>query len=281
VFFLVPQENLRLPACFVDAYRGGVIQTANQVSPVPTRCLRCPHHVPAICDVPTAQGCTGRVLCSVESPTDEELIGRHQAQREHGRPPSAFGLLFERHHRHVVAWTCRLSGNYELALDLAQEVWVKVFTRLDAFRGESRFSTWLYAVTRNCFRDYIKALAARPREVGGSALSTVDPITENDAVPRLEAQSARKLVGRLIEDARLDETERRAFAMHYGDDMPLAAITVALGLGNVSGAKAPIVSARRKLRAAAERWVRRQQARSRLALRARLSDRADLEANLA
>jgi RNA polymerase sigma-70 factor (ECF subfamily) len=153
-----------------------------------------------------------------------------------------------------------MSGDFDLALDLAQEVFVKVFTRLDAYRAESRFTTWLYTVTRNCFRDYVKARAARPREVGEAALLTAGPVTANDAVAELEARSARKLVRRLIRNARLDETEIRAIAMHYCDDMPLGAITAALGLTNASGAKAPIVSARRKLRVAAARWTHREQA---------------------
>jgi RNA polymerase sigma-70 factor, ECF subfamily len=204
-------------------------------------------------------------MCAGLTPTDEELIGRHHIERERAEPPTSFGLLFERHHRHVVAWACRISGDYELALELAQEVFVKVFTRLDAFRAESRFTTWLYTVTRNCFRDHLKAGAARPREVGDDALLTAAPVTANDAVAQLEAQSARRLVRRLIRDARLDETEMRVIVMHYRDDKPLDAIAAELGLTNASGAKAPIVSAKRKLRAAAARLTRREQARSRMA----------------
>ena len=52
----------------------------------------------------------------------------------------------------------------------------------------------------------------------------------------------------------LDETEKLVFTMHYGDDMPLDAITRLLGLKNRSGAKAYIVSARRKLSRAIGRW---------------------------
>jgi len=55
----------------------------------------------------------------------------------------------------------------------------------------------------------------------------------------------------------LDETERRVFILHYGDDMPLASVTRVLRLDNPSGAKAYIVSARRKL----ARAVRRLRAR--------------------
>jgi RNA polymerase sigma-70 factor (ECF subfamily) len=249
----------------VPAYRGAVDVPFVARDSVPARCSRCPFHVPEICDQLSGPWCTaGHSLCAGDSPTDEELIQRHQIETERSQPPTSFGLLFERHQRHVVAWACRMSGNYDLALELAQEVFVKVFRRLDAFRAESRFTTWLYTITRNCLRDYLKARAARPREVGDAALLTAGPVTANDGVAVLEAQSARRLVRRLIRDARLDQTEKLVIAMHYRDDEPLDAITAALGLTNASGAKAPIVSAKRKLRAAAARWTLRTQAHSRV-----------------
>jgi len=51
----------------------------------------------------------------------------------------------------------------------------------------------------------------------------------------------------------LDQTERAVFTLHFGDEMPLDAITRLLGLDNNSGAKAYIVSAKRKLAKAAKR----------------------------
>ena len=51
----------------------------------------------------------------------------------------------------------------------------------------------------------------------------------------------------------LDETERTVMTLHYGEEMPLDAITRTLKLANASGAKAYIVSARRKLNRAIER----------------------------
>jgi hypothetical protein len=55
-------------------------------------------------------------------------------------------------------------------------------------------------------------------------------------------------------DEVLDETEKRVMVLHYAHDMRLDAITAALGLTNTSGAKAYIVSAKRKLNAAVKRW---------------------------
>jgi len=66
---------------------------------------------------------------------------------------------------------------------------------------------------------------------------------------------ARDLATRLKEflTANLDRREQAVFTLHYGDDMSLDAITRLLRLDNASGAKAYIVSARRKLARAAQR----------------------------
>ena len=75
----------------------------------------------------------------------------------------------------------------------------------------------------------------------------------NEALAALDARDARNVVRTLMDDV-LDETEKRVMTLHYGHDMRLDAITTALGLTNTSGAKAYIVSAKRKLSDAVKRW---------------------------
>jgi RNA polymerase sigma-70 factor, ECF subfamily len=204
------------------------------------RCHGCPHFVGGICDTPCIDAAPACVADAAAS----------------ARRDSEVTALFERYHRHVVAWACRMSGSYELAKDLAQDVFVKAWSGWDKFRGEAQFTTWLYTITRNCYRDYVKARAARPREVDADAMSSHPPVVQNEALAALEAEHAATLVRRLMRDARLDPLEARAFRLHYGADMPLQAVTSRLGLRNPSGARAQIVSAKRKLRRTAERWQR-------------------------
>ena len=128
----------------------------------------------------------------------------------------------------------------------------KAFASLDTFRRDSRFTTWLYVIARNRCHDEHRARAARPREVPEEAAMDV-PSEPNAALPALAARDARRIVRRLMDEV-LDETERHIMTLHYGHDMRLDAITAALGLTNASGAKAYIVSARRKLSAAIKRW---------------------------
>jgi DNA-directed RNA polymerase specialized sigma24 family protein len=72
----------------------------------------------------------------------------------------------------------------------------------------------------------------------------------------MEQQDSAKLIGKLLSDA-LDETEKTVFTLHYGEDVPVDAITRMLRLENQSGAKAYIVSAKRKLARRVQQWKAR------------------------
>ena len=60
-----------------------------------------------------------------------------------------FEELFKLHQGKVYALCLRMTGNTAEAEDLSQEVFVQVFRKLDTFRGESAFTTWLHRLTVN------------------------------------------------------------------------------------------------------------------------------------
>ena len=165
---------------------------------------------------------------------------------------SSLDELFRRHRARVVAWCYRLTGDRDLAPDLAQDVFVKAYSSLDMFRRDSKFTTWLYVIARNRCRDEARARATRRREAPEDEMVDM-PSELNEALAALDARDARHVVRTLMDEV-LDETEKRVMTLHYGHDMRLDAITTALGLTNASGAKAYIVSAKRKLNAAVKRW---------------------------
>ncbi|HEY3444047.1 MAG TPA: sigma-70 family RNA polymerase sigma factor [Paludibaculum sp.] len=185
--------------------------------------------------------------------SDEELISRSRSGGAASPSDPYVEELFRRHQRKVALWCLRYSADREEALDLSQEVLAQTFRRLDSFQGNSKFSTWLYTICRNHCLNHVKSRAAQPDTTGEEALSF---LAAPDGGP-MEDQLARRdqlaLARSWIRDS-LEETERRVFMMHFMDEMPLDAITRALGLTNASGAKAFIVSARRKLGEAARRW---------------------------
>jgi RNA polymerase sigma-70 factor (ECF subfamily) len=189
------------------------------------------------------------MLPSMDELTDEDLVSQYLLAPASDRSRRLIDELMRRHQPRVVAWCYRLTGDRDLARDLAQDVFVRAYASLANFRRDSKFSTWLYVIARNRCRDEQRARAVRAREEARSD----DPFEWNGGLAALDARDARTVVQSLMEEV-LDETERRVMTLHYGHDVPLDAITSALGLTNASGAKAYIVNAKRKLNAAVKRW---------------------------
>ncbi|QIZ77520.1 RNA polymerase sigma factor [Ferrimonas lipolytica] len=62
---------------------------------------------------------------------------------------AAFSLLFEHHHRRVYALCLRLCHNPRCAEDATQEVFLRLWQKLDQYRGGAKFSTWLHRLCIN------------------------------------------------------------------------------------------------------------------------------------
>lgn len=190
-----------------------------------------------------------------EQPSSEELVRHALALFGTAEGDRLVNQLFERYYPRVACWCLRFTGDKELAADLAQEIFTRAHRNLKSFQRQSKFSTWLYTITRNQCFNAIKARSLRPVEAGEEALAEV-PGDDYSTAHQREKSFA--LAQQLLNQA-LDETERKVFTLHYGDDLTLAAITRLLGLTNVSGAKAYIVSAKRKLNRWLQRWKAREQ----------------------
>src|SRR5579863_7599863 len=70
----------------------------------------------------------------------------------------AFAALFEAHRDRVFSIALRYSGNRAAAMDIAQDAFVKLLSRIQEFRGEARFETWLFRMVVNSCLDYRRGL---------------------------------------------------------------------------------------------------------------------------
>jgi RNA polymerase sigma-70 factor (ECF subfamily) len=88
----------------------------------------------------------------------------------------AFDVLIQRYERRVIGLCYRHLQQYEEACDLAQEIFLQVFSRLKDFEGRSSFSTWLYRVSLNACYNRHRYLKAK----GRSAVSSLEGMLEAD-----------------------------------------------------------------------------------------------------
>lgn len=180
--------------------------------------------------------------------TDEDLI---RSLRE-GWGPSrqeAIEELFKRHQARIIRWCYRFTRDREAALDLAQEILLRAFRNLDSYRGDCRFSTWLYVIARNQCMTALQKRASEPVWVANTLALDLPDRNGVDILLSVEREQLRQKNWRFIFDT-LDSTEAKVMMLHYGQELPLNTVSRMLGLTNKSGAKAYVVSARRKLDAA-------------------------------
>ncbi|MCL1078112.1 RNA polymerase sigma factor [Parashewanella spongiae] len=69
----------------------------------------------------------------------------------------AFKSLYETHHKRVYALAYRLAGGHDLAHDITQECFIRLWDKLPSYRGESQFSTWLHRLCVNQTLTMIKS----------------------------------------------------------------------------------------------------------------------------
>ena len=86
----------------------------------------------------------------------------------------AFSIIVRTYEQPVYNYVLRLTGDRSLSEDLTQEVFLRVYQGLPGFSDRSRFTTWLFQVTKNRVLDELRALERRPRAV--VALDDIPPL---------------------------------------------------------------------------------------------------------
>ena len=93
---------------------------------------------------------------------DGELVETAIAGRE-----DSFEELVRRYQRPIAAYVYRMVGDYDAALDLTQEVFIKVYNSLSRYRSEFKFSTWIYKIAHNAAIDHLRRFAVRGQALAG------------------------------------------------------------------------------------------------------------------
>ena len=108
---------------------------------------------------------------------DEDIALVHRAQKGDYR---AFDLLILKYQARVITLANKFVNDKQIAEDIAQESFIKVYKSIGSFRGESAFFTWLYRVTVNTAKNYLSS-KKRKKEM------LVSDITDSDTTDPLSA----------------------------------------------------------------------------------------------
>lgn len=189
--------------------------------------------------------------------TDEELIARYRSHESVAVRQECINELFRRHLRKVSLWCLRITEHREAAADLAQEIFLKAFEKLDSYQGSSKFTTWIYSITRNHCLNYLKSSSRKMIAVEDSVLLGYADRDAGEVFKEIESAGSRRELMQLVSRT-LDATELKVMTLHFGEGVPLEGVSRLLRLSNRSGAKAYIVSAKRKLAKSLRRWKAKQ-----------------------
>lgn len=79
-----------------------------------------------------------------------------------GGDTNAFETLVLEYEKNVYNIALRMTGNSEDAADMTQEAFIKAYNSLQSFRGDSKFSVWLYRIVSNVCLDFLRSKNRRP-----------------------------------------------------------------------------------------------------------------------
>lgn len=120
---------------------------------------------------------------------DESLLVERLKQGD----PDAVNEVVDRYQKQLYCFILRLVGDQTTAEDIFQDTWLRVIRSIGYFRGEARFSTWLFQIALNLCRNLARQKSRRSFvPIEEAADLAEDP--EVDAVKILQAQKVRKLV---------------------------------------------------------------------------------------
>jgi RNA polymerase sigma-70 factor (ECF subfamily) len=166
-------------------------------------------------------------------PSDEVLVARAATGDDH-----AFEAIVRRYQARVFRLAGRLTSETD-APDVLQDTFLQVHKHLPKFKGEARFSTWLYRIATNACLMRRRAIARRPAEPLQAFLPAFDATGRHCGTPaqlsvvsRAEELIDRQVLAAKARDglARLPDMYREAFVLRDLEEMPVAEVAAVLGI---------------------------------------------------
>ena len=142
--------------------------------------------------------------------SDEELVTLSQEG-----DLDSFNQLVLRWERPIYALAYRVIGREEDARDVAQETFLRAFRALKGFKGQAKFSSWLYRITLNLCRDWIRREKRTPIAQTPEGIDLIELAGEETPSETIEELVGRRELGRAVSKAMamLPEEQRTAIIL--------------------------------------------------------------------
>lgn len=142
--------------------------------------------------------------------TDEELVTRSM-----GGDQDSFNQLVLRWERPIYALAYRVIGREEEARDVCQDTFLRAWRALPGFKGQAKFSSWLYRIALNLCRDWIRRQRRAPVMQMPEGVDPLEMAAEHEPAESIETLVARRELSAVVEEAmtRLPDEQRTAIIL--------------------------------------------------------------------
>ena len=172
-------------------------------------------------------------------------------QRAQKGDHDAYAALVDEHQRYIYNLALRVLKDADEALDLTQETFVRAWTALPNFRGQSQFRTWLYRIVTNLCYNRLPNLRRSLTDLGDDVISEI-PETDlsfDNPARGFESRELRSHLHHAIEN--LDENYRLLISLRYQNELAYEEIASMLNLP-LGTVKTGLFRAKEQLRHALE-----------------------------
>lgn len=165
----------------------------------------------------------------------------------------AFSLLVDTYQRRIYAMAYQMTRSEQDALDLSQEIFLRIYRSLGGFRFQSSLSTWIYHLASNLCLDFLRAQRSRPQvqllspEEDGNPAAGDIPDDRYDPQRAAEQAELQEALNHAVES--LSDAHREIFLLREVEGLGYEEIALRLNL-ELGTVKSRIARAREQMRAA-------------------------------
>ncbi len=157
---------------------------------------------------------------------------------------NSFTILVDRYKDLVFTLALRMLKNREEAEEVAQDTFIKTYKSLEKFKGDSKFSTWIYRVAYNSCLDRIKKNKKHLNDVEINEFTEHQVVAIDSALDKMETKEQKEAIQRCINT--LPSEESFLLTLYYFDDLSLDEISKIVGI-TANSIKVKLFRCRKKL----------------------------------